>query len=109
VPEIAAPNVVLHKGWFADTLPGFLVANPGPVRFAHVDCDLYSAAKAVLDHIEPRLVPEAVIVFDEYLNYPGWERHEHLAFQEMVADRGRRYEYLGFASTGSSVAVRITG
>jgi len=107
-PEIDRANAVLHKGLFGDTLPAFLDAHPGPVRFAHLDCDLYSSAKTVLDLLEPRLAAGSVIVFDEYLNYPGWERHEHRAFQEMVARAGRRYEYLGFASAYLSVAVRMT-
>ncbi|HVB48632.1 MAG TPA: class I SAM-dependent methyltransferase [Burkholderiales bacterium] len=108
-PDVGRANVVLHKGLFSDTLPEFLAAHSGPVRFAHIDSDLYSSAKAVLDLVEPRLVPGTVIVFDEYLNYPGWEQHEYRAFQEMVARAGRRYEYLGFASAYGSVALRITG
>lgn len=107
LPDVGAANIVLHKGWFTDTLPSFLVQNPGPVRFAHIDCDLYSSAKTVLDGLAPRLATGTIILFDEYLNYPGWERHEHRAFQEMISRVGRGYEYLGFASTASSVAVRI--
>ena len=109
LPDLGTANIVLHKGWFADTLPSFLVQHPGPVRFAHIDCDLYSSAKTVLDGLEPRLATGTIILFDEYLNYPGWERHEHLAFREMISRVGRGYEYLGFASTASSVAVRIKG
>jgi hypothetical protein len=48
-----------------------------------------------------------VIVFDEYLNYPGWQQHEHRAVAEFIAATGRRYEYLAFASNEFSVAVRI--
>ena len=33
-------NVQLHAGQFDDTLPSFLASHPGPVRLAHVDCDL---------------------------------------------------------------------
>ncbi|HSD44518.1 MAG TPA: class I SAM-dependent methyltransferase [Burkholderiales bacterium] len=109
LPDIGAANAVLHKGWFADTLPAFLAANPGAVRFAHIDCDLYSSSKTVLELLLPRTVAGTVLVFDEYLNYPGWEMHEHRAFRETIAATGRRYEYLAFASTTQCVAVRMTG
>jgi len=107
VPEFDEPNIRTHAGRFADTLPGFLVTHPGPVRFAHVDCDLYSSTAEVLSAIAPRLVRGSVLVFDEYLNYPGWKQHEFRAFQEFVAAHSLRYDYLGFASAHSSVAVRI--
>lgn len=108
LPEVDAANVVLHKGWFTDTLPAFLAGNPGTVRFVHIDCDLYSSTKTVLHLLLPRMVTGTVLVFDEYLNYPGWEQHEYRAFQEAIAGTGRRYEYIGFASTTQCVAVRIT-
>jgi predicted O-methyltransferase YrrM len=107
LPEIGAANAVLHKGWFAETLPAFLAANQGVVRFAHIDCDIYSSTKTVLELLMPRIVSGSVLVFDEYLNYPGWEKHEYRAFQEIIAATGRRYEYIGFASTTQCVAVRI--
>jgi len=48
-----------------------------------------------------RIVPGTIILFDEYFNYPNWERHEFKAFQEFVTDRAASYPYLGFfASTG---------
>lgn len=109
LPDVGAANAVLHKGWFAESLPPFLAAHPGPVRFAHIDCDIYSSSKTVLELLTPRMVAGTVLVFDEYLNYPGWEQHEYRAFQETIAAIGRRYEYLGFASTTQCVAVRMTG
>jgi hypothetical protein len=35
------PNVTLLAGWFRDTLPGFLAANPAPISLLHLDCDTY--------------------------------------------------------------------
>ena len=48
-----------------------------------------------------------MIVFDEYFNYPGWERHEFKAWQEFVAEHAIDYAYLGYAR--QQVALRITG
>jgi hypothetical protein len=73
----------------------------------HVDCDLYSSTKSVLNALGAQLVPGSVIVFDEYWNYPGWRQHEHRAFQELVASRGLRYRYEAFVPTGCQVCVVI--
>ncbi|MSQ55731.1 MAG: class I SAM-dependent methyltransferase [Betaproteobacteria bacterium] len=107
LPPIKAPNVVLHKGWFDQTLPGFLAAHPGPVRFLHVDCDIYSSTRTVLQGLGPRLVAGTILVFDEYFNYPGWHEHEFLAFAEFVQRHHIAYSYIGYASAHESVAVRI--
>jgi hypothetical protein len=98
-------NVRLHKGLFEESLPQWLAENPGLVAFIHVDCNLYSSTKAILDLIAPRLVQGTVILFDEYFNYPNWEQHEFKAFQEFVSAHKVKYTYLAFAR--QQVAVRI--
>ena len=98
-------NVTLVKGWFNETLPGFLKENPGDVGFLHVDSDLYSSAKTIFDLLEPRLKPGAVIVFDEYFNYPEWQEGEHKAFTEFLARTGYAVEYIGYHRNEEQVAV----
>jgi hypothetical protein len=98
-------NVRLHQGYFDASLPPWLNDNPGPVAFIHIDCDLYSSTKTILELLAPRLVNGTVILFDEYFNYPNWERHEFKAFQEFVGARHVKYTYLAFAR--QQVAVRI--
>jgi len=107
IPKVPA-NVRLHPGWFADSLPQFIERHNGPIAFMHVDCDLYSSTKTVLDSLTDKIVVGTVIVFDEYFNYPNWQQHEFLAFQEFVKTRGIKYEYLGFTAQAGSVALRIT-
>jgi hypothetical protein len=99
-------NVRLHQGFFDASLPEWLNDNPGPVAFIHIDCDLYSSTKTVLELLAPRLANGTVILFDEYFNYPGWEQHEFKAFQEFVGEHKIKYTYLAFAR--QQVAVRIT-
>ena len=106
-PEFDEPNVSLVPGWFERTLPSFLAAHAGPARFIHADADLYASTVTILGALRERIVPGTIIVFDEYFNYPGWEQHEFRAFQEFIRAAGLRYEYLGFASGESAVAVRI--
>ena len=89
VPEVAA-NVELHVGWFDDTLPGFVETHAGPLALAHVDSDIYSSCKTVLDNLAPRIVPGSVIVFNEYFNYPNWKQHEYRGVQGVLRDPRRR-------------------
>jgi len=90
-------NVILHKGLFADTLPGWLKKNSGPAAFIHIDSDLYQSAKCVLDLLQGRIVPGTIIVFDEYFNYPNWQEHQFKAFQELVERCQIQYAYLAYA------------
>ena len=107
-PEVPE-NVTLVKGWFEDTLPKFAAEIEGPAAFLHVDCDLYSSTRTVFEALGDRVVPGTVIVFDEYLNYPGWEQHEARAFREFCAARAVTYRYVAFTPAANSVAVLVTG
>ena len=104
---VVKENVRLHEGWFDETLPRFLETNKHPVAFLHIDSDLYSSAKTVLTILAPHIVPGTVIVFDEYFNYPGWQDHEHKAFQEYVKEFKVPYQFLGYAKKGYSVGVQV--
>jgi hypothetical protein len=104
------PNVELVKGWFHETLPPFLERHGEAVSFVHVDCDLYSSTRTVLDLIGPRFVEGTQIVLDDFMLEPGWQREEHRAFFEFVERSGWGFEYTGYsADTPScSAAVRLT-
>jgi len=106
LPKVPA-HVSLIKGWFSDTLAGFLANQPGPVAFLHVDSDLYSSADYVFRALEGRIVPGTIILFDEYWNYPGWRQHEYKAFQEFIVRSGLGYRYEGFVPTAHQVCVVI--
>lgn len=107
LPKVA-PNVSLHVGWFAESLPRFLSTDGRDrVRYLHIDSDLYSSARTIFDHLGERIRPRTVIVFDEYFNYDGWRQGEYRAFQEFVARTGLRYEYLTYNHRHQQVAVRI--
>ncbi|ROP39161.1 class I SAM-dependent methyltransferase [Saccharothrix texasensis] len=107
LPDVDGAELVV--GWFDDTLPGFLDEHPGPVSFLHVDCDLYSSTKTVLELVGPRLVPGSVIVFDEYFNYPGWQDHEHKAWSEYVDRTGIEFDYCGYTYDHEQVIMKVTG
>ena len=106
LPEVRS-NVQLVKGWFNETLPPFLAKHSGMIGFMHVDCDLYSSTRTIFDLLEPRLGPGAVIVFDEYFNFPNWKEGEHKAFQEFLARSGLSCDFLGYNCKGQQVAARL--
>ena len=107
LPDI--PGAELVVGLFEDTLPYVLAGHGGPVAFLHLDADLYSSTVTVLQHVGPRLQPGSVIVFDEYFNYPGWEQHEHRAWQEFVAESAIEFQYIAYTCNNEQVALMITG
>ena len=107
LPSGLPSNAKLVQGWFDQTLPQFLQQHPEPIAFLHIDSDLYSSAKTVLHLVHGRLRPGTVILFDDFVNYPGWQDGEHKAFMEFAEASSLRYEYLGFASADQAVALRI--
>ena len=102
-------NVALYKGWFSATLPEWCRKLDGAIAFLHIDCDIYSSTHDILESLSERLRPDTVIVFDEYFNYPGWERHEFKAWQEFVARRGIEYDYIAYARQQVMVRIRTVG
>jgi hypothetical protein len=106
LPQVNA-NVKLIKGWFSETLPGFLKEHPEKFSFVHVDCDLYGSTVSVFTLGEDRFQENTVIVFDEYFNYPGWKQGEYRAFMEFLSRTDFTFEYLGYCRMSEQVAVRL--
>ncbi|MQA64226.1 MAG: class I SAM-dependent methyltransferase [Actinophytocola sp.] len=105
LPDV--PGAELVVGLFDDTLPGFLDEHQDPVDFVHVDCDLYRSAVSVLRNVLPRMKQGGVIVFDEFFNYPGWQRHEYRAWTEYVEEFGVEFRYEAFTYEGNQMVVRL--
>jgi hypothetical protein len=101
------PNIELVVGLFADTLAPFLETHPGPALLLHLDADLYSSTKTVLELMRPRIGAGCILIFDEFFNYPGWLEGEYKAFNEFIAASGLAFEYLGYNNLGTQLAVKI--
>lgn len=93
-------NVTLVAGWFEDSLPVWLENNSGAIRFLHIDCDLYSSTRTVLDLLNSRIMPGTVIVFDEMYpwadpeDYNLWVEGEFRALGEWLAKHDRAFRTL---------------
>jgi O-methyltransferase len=68
-----ASSVVIHRGWFQDTLP---VARPriGPIALLRVDADWYESTLVALEHLFDLVIPRGVVVIDDYGAFEGCRR-----------------------------------
>eukprot|EP00511_Aplanochytrium_stocchinoi_P006548 CAMPEP_0204829500 /NCGR_PEP_ID=MMETSP1346-20131115/7705_1 /ASSEMBLY_ACC=CAM_ASM_000771 /TAXON_ID=215587 /ORGANISM="Aplanochytrium stocchinoi, Strain GSBS06" /LENGTH=271 /DNA_ID=CAMNT_0051959353 /DNA_START=149 /DNA_END=964 /DNA_ORIENTATION=- len=121
-PKVAS-NVRLVKGLFQDTLEGWIkqnVKDDDKVSICHLDADLYSATIFVLRTLSKYIVPGTILVFDELINFPGYEEHEWKALLESVLEFGWSFEWIGQSAVledppvidvwkTQQVGLRITG
>lgn len=85
VARHGAPEVCrFHKGWFADTLPGFCEL----VDVALLDVDLVASTRTCLRHLVPLLAPDGVLFSQD-----GHLRATH----ELVADESFWRDEVGVA------------
>jgi len=90
-------NVELIKGWFDQTLVEFIQEHNQKVSFIHLDADLYSSTKYVLDTLKNNIDENCIIIFDELVNYPNFdgETGELRAFYEFITENVVDYEWIG--------------
>jgi hypothetical protein len=88
-------NVMLIKGLFQDTLDDFINSNNNKkITFVHIDCDLYSSTKFVLEKIHPYLSDNCVFVFDELVNINN-DSNELRALNEYIQKYNISYKWIG--------------
>tara|TARA_A100001011_G_scaffold380759_1_gene448467 strand:- start:531 stop:1130 length:600 start_codon:yes stop_codon:yes gene_type:complete len=86
---IVEKNVLLHKGLFEKTIPLWQKKNSEKISFINIDCDLYTSTKTVLEYLDPQIVKDTIIRFDDLLPsplspYPKWLEGEWKALSEWV-------------------------
>lgn len=106
LPEVPA-NVTLHPGWFEDSLPPFLAAHPEPLRFANVDCDIYSSSRTVLWALADRIRSGTILLFDELVGNRSWRQDEYKALTEYAEYFGVEWDVLAVNLPNKQVCVRI--
>lgn len=88
-------GATLHKGWFSETLPEFVKNITQTISLLHVDCDLYSSTKESFQILGPYLSDNAIIVFDELLDYPNYDKNEMLALYEFMKESKLKFDWIG--------------
>ena len=96
LPQVNS-NVELIKGWFNETLLNFINTHNKKVSFIHMDADLYSSTKYIFDVLKDYINTDCIIVFDELVNYPGFDgdKGELKAFYEFITENKVDYEWIG--------------
>jgi len=96
LPEVNS-NVKLIKGWFNKTLLNFIKKKNKKVSFIHMDADLYSSTKYIFDVLKDYIDKDCIIVFDELVNYPGFDgdKGELKAFYEFIKENNVVYNWIG--------------
>jgi hypothetical protein len=106
VLPIVNKNVELIKGWFNETLVDFMQQQNKKVSFIHMDADLYSSTKYIFDILKDYIEDGCIIVFDELVNYPGFDgdNGELKAFYEFIGENNVDYEWIGMNGTPTGMS-----
>lgn len=105
-PALDFDNMVIHKGWFSDTVAPWVETLTQPLAFLHLDADLYSSTIDVLFAANKVIVPGTILLFDEYIM--NGQDDEHRALLDWAEKYDRQFEYL-WRTRWMQVAVRVTG
>lgn len=95
-----ADRVVLHVGLFSRTFPGFVTDPARPLRFAHIDANLYESTRQAAAFVRPMLAPGATVVFDDY--HGVTDLGARLAIDEVFGTEARAIRRL----SGTSAVLR---
>jgi len=66
------PRYHLIKGWFSDTLPGFVFSEK--IAVLRLDGDWYESTLTCLENLYPHLAETAVVIVDDYYAWEGCTR-----------------------------------
>jgi hypothetical protein len=105
IPIIEHASII--DGLFQDTLETFLRDVTDSISFIRLDADLYSSTKFVLRVLNDSIEPGCIIQFDEFINYPGFENHEYLAFSEWCSEFSRECLPIAFTDWHEQMAFKV--
>ena len=96
VPKNLPSNVEIVKGYIEETLSKFLEENNiTKIDFIHVDVNIYSAAKIILEKTKKHMNKNSLILFDELVNYPFWWKNGE--FKALIETYNKNeYKYVAF-------------
>ena len=120
IPKFDNPRFIITKGWFEETLKPWVndiwnqyLCDNGDKDHSffslfHIDCDLYSSTRTVLEAIDSLISPDTYLLLDDYCN--GTDKHrEHVfrAFQEFILTNSYKYRIIYRSFSGSQVTVKV--
>lgn len=104
IPRLNA-NVEPIVGWVEDTLEDFLEKHNPKINFVHTDMDTYKSTKFMLEKLKPYFTKNAIVIFDDFYNYIGWEHGEYKALNEVF--NPNEFEYKAFNLSKKQCVIKI--
>lgn len=94
LPKNLPKNVEIVQGYIEETLQNYLETNEiKKINFMHIDVNIYSTSKFILEITKKYTDNNTLILFDELINYPFWWKNgEYKALTEVYSSN--QYEYL---------------
>jgi len=94
LPKNLPTNVEIVQGYIEETLQNYLETNEiKKINFMHIDVNIYSTSKFILEITKKYTDNNTLILFDELINYPFWWKNgEYKALTEVYSSS--QYEYL---------------
>ena len=85
------PNYKIIKGWFDETLRGFVP--PCPIAILRLDGDWYESTMTALEALFKFLAPGGIVIVDDYYAWDGCSRaiHEYLSRHRSTARITQKY------------------
>ncbi len=107
IPNIDGGTFIAGK--FEDTLPTFY-SKPRPMAsIINFDADLYSSTLCALNYSKPVIDKDTILIFDEFIINPNWEKDEYKALNEFCSNNDLTYEVLAVSYFSMQVAVKLIG
>ena len=96
-------NVTIIEGLIEQTLDNFLANHDKKIAFIHIDVDIYSTTKFILDKIKNLIDNKTLILFDDFCCFPGWRHGQFKALNEVFEKN--QIKYIAFG--GEVCAIKI--
>lgn len=98
-------NVEPVIGLVEDSLDNFLDIHKPKINFIHFDLDIYEPTKFTLSKVKPFLLKDAILIFDDFYNYFGWDQGEYKALMEVF--NKNEFEYKAFALNCKRCVIQV--
>ncbi|WP_269623972.1 tetratricopeptide repeat protein [Prochlorococcus marinus] len=107
IPQINGGTFI--SGNFEETLPKFFTKPQPKASIINFDADLYSSTICALTNSKPIIDEHTILIFDEFIMYQNWERHEYKALHEFCSENNLSYEVLAISYNTRQVALKLLG
>lgn len=90
-------NIKIFPGYFSETIPKFekVYLKEECVSFLNIHSNSYQSTKTILHSLVHTIKNNCIIVFNEFINYPGYFLHEFKAFYEFIQEYNIKFEFIG--------------